>query len=146
MDDLTGYCGLYCGACSFKVAFDEQDHSHLENLPPRLSKYAEAPPRFCPGCRNPKSLCTECGIRDCARERSLDHCGICSEFPCSRILAFAGDGLPHHADVTKNLELLKEIGEEKWLNKQRERWTCSCGAKRSWYLKKCPKCGKKFDD
>ena len=146
MKDLTGYCGLYCGACSFKVAFDEQDRSHLANLPGRLSKYADAQLAFCPGCRADASLCEECGIRDCARARSVDHCGDCADFPCSRLRQFAEDGLVHHAEIIKSLEQLKELGEEQWLRVQKERWVCSCGAKRSWYLEKCPKCGSLRDN
>jgi hypothetical protein len=144
MNDLTGYCGLFCGACSFKVAFDEQDRSHLAGLPGKLSEYAGAPLQFCPGCRSDDSLCDECGIRECARAHALEHCGLCAEFPCSRIKKFSEDGLPHHSEVIGNLELLKELGEGEWLRRQRERWTCECGVKGSWYLEACAKCGKVF--
>ncbi len=31
--ELIAYCGLYCGACSFKVAFEEQNREHLMRMP-----------------------------------------------------------------------------------------------------------------
>jgi len=139
--DLIGYCGLYCGACSFKLAFDEKDRAHLRGLPPRYAKLQDAVLESCPGCRKEESQCTSCGIRDCAQERGLAHCGLCAEFSCSRIVEFDGDGAPHHGESIANLKRLREVGGGLWLQEQRRCWTCPCGAKRSWYLKECPRCG-----
>jgi hypothetical protein len=48
----------------------------------------------------------------------------------------------HHADTIASLKFLKENGEEAWIKMQKERWTCACGERLSWYQAKCFKCGK----
>ena len=85
--------------------------------------------------------CAECGIRNCADEKGYLHCGVCPDFPCERLEAFAGDGKPHHADVKTNLLAINEAGPEKWLADQKERWTCTCGTSFSWYQGLCYSCG-----
>jgi hypothetical protein len=49
--------------------------------------------------------------------------------------------MPHHAAAIGNLTELKNTGEDAWLAAQEKKWTCQCGAKLSWYLQKCLKCG-----
>jgi hypothetical protein len=139
-NDFIAYCGLYCGACSFKVGFDENNRAHLEGIPAQYKRYADKPLQFCAGCRQLK----QCGhgFKECAEKHNVMHCGLCDEFPCQRIKDFNNDGALHHAEVITNLKRLKEIGEQAWLKEQEKRWTCECGAKKSWYLVKCPKCGK----
>ncbi len=142
MDEMIAFCGLYCGACSFKVAYEENNRSHLRTMPEKYREYENAPLEFCPGCR----LDTDegCKIRNCARSRGLAHCGLCSEFLCSELRGFNDDGIPHHSEVIKNLEHLNQVGEQAWLHEQKKRWSCTCGAKRSWYLKECHHCGERF--
>ena len=140
--DLLAYCGLYCGACSFKLTVDDAERAHVMSLPARYDKAKEAELEACPGCRGEATACAAdpCKIRACARTRGLTHCGLCAEFPCSILSAFANDGVPHHGETLGNLKRLREVREEAWLAEQRERWTCSCGTRRSWYLRDCPSC------
>jgi len=142
--DLIATCGLYCGACSFKLAFDENERAHVRAMPSRYDKAKEAELEACPGCRGEATACgaDPCKIRACARECELTHCGLCAEFPCSVLSAFANDGVPHHGETLGNLNRLREVGESAWFIEQRARWTCACGAKLSWYLLECPKCGR----
>jgi hypothetical protein len=141
--DLIATCGLYCGACSFKLAFDENDRAHVRAMPPRYDQAKEAELETCPGCRGEATACgvDPCKIRACARIRELTHCGLCAEFPCSVLSAFAHDGVPHHGETLGNLDGLRKVGASTWLAEQVARWTCACGARRSWYLRKCPRCG-----
>jgi hypothetical protein len=141
---LIAYCGLYCGACSFKVAFDTNDRKHLATLPDQMAACAAgatAPLEPCAGCKRGGGC--DCGIKPCAQSRKLSHCGLCADFPCARITAFNNDGIPHHGAVLENLTALKEMGEENWLAAQEKRWHCACGARLSWYTAECPKCGTK---
>lgn len=144
-DTLLACCGLYCGACSFKVAFDTNDRAHLRGMPAKYREYEDAPLQFCPGCRL-DNQCGACGIRDCVLKQGLLHCGECPEFPCNRIQTFNDDGIPHHAEAIPNLKRLEEIGAERWLAEQAARWQCGCGGRRSWYLPACPGCGKQSGD
>ena len=81
-----------------------------------------------------------CKIRACAVSKDIPHCGECDKFPCDLLIEFNNDGMPHHSDVINNLRKLRKLGEEAWLSYQAKRWECECGAKLSWYLKKCTKC------
>ncbi len=146
--DLLAYCGLYCGACSFKLAVDENERAHVLSLPDRYEKAKWAELESCPGCRSELAAGGDdpCKIRSCARARGLGHCGACTDFPCGDISAFAGDGAPHHGETLANLKRLGEVGEPAWIAEQQVRWTCSCGARRSWYVGTCPDCGTSLPD
>ncbi|WP_432665530.1 DUF3795 domain-containing protein [Wukongibacter baidiensis] len=137
--ELIAYCGLYCGACSFKVAFEENNREHIAHMPTQYDRLKNEPLRFCPGCRL-ENQCGECDIRDCAMNKGFEYCSQCNDFPCEKLIRFNSDGKPHHAESIDNLNLLKSICEEKWLELQTEKWTCKCGTKFSWYLRECQTC------
>ena len=134
--ELIAYCGLYCGACSFRLAAQENDRNHIEQMPSYYNKLKNQPLEYCPGCRL-ENKCGECQIRDCAINTRHSHCDECRDFPCEKIVEFNNDGRPHHGEVLNNLKLLKEMGEENWLEHMNKKWTCTCGAKISWYHKSC---------
>ena len=79
-------------------------------------------------------------IRNCARDKEIEYCSLCDDFPCKKLIDFTSDRKPHHADAIENLILINKIGKQKWLEVQKEKWTCKCNAKYSWYLTKCAKC------
>ena len=136
---LIGYCGLYCGACSFKVAFEENDRDHITNMPPKYEEFRDKPLEFCPGCRL-ENQCGKCDIKDCAEEKKLECCSLCEEFPCVKLENFRSDGVPHHSESIQNLQQIKKIGAREWGALQNKKLTCECGAKYSWYFTKCKKC------
>lgn len=138
-NSLIAYCGLYCGACSFKIAFDENDRVHIDHMPAKYEKFRHMPLEFCPGCRS-ENQCGKCDIKDCAEEKKVEHCSLCTEFPCKRLENFNHDGIPHHSESIENLKLLKQIGSDNWIIQQQKKWKCSCGLKYSWYLRTCRKC------
>jgi hypothetical protein len=133
---LLAYCGLYCGACSFRVAFLEGERRHLLPMPAKYDKYKDAPLEDCPGCRADDQG-SECKIRNCAGERNLAHCGDCPDFPCKRITDFSSDGTPHHSEAIPNLRAIREMGVDAWLAEQKARFACSCGKRLSWYARRC---------
>jgi len=139
LEELIAYCGLYCGACSFKVAFDENDRSHIENMPEKYDKYRNLPLEFCPGCRL-ENQCGKCDIKDCAEHKGVQYCSQCNEFPCQKLEDFNNDGIPHHSESISNLQQIKQMGPENWIALQKEKWTCECGTKYSWYQKVCHNC------
>ncbi|MCK5311853.1 MAG: DUF3795 domain-containing protein [Desulfobacteraceae bacterium] len=138
-NDLIAYCGLYCGACSFKVAFDQNEREHIKQMPEKYNKFRDRPLEFCPGCRL-ENHCGKCDIKDFAEEKKVAYCSRCSEFPCEKLTKFNNDGIPHHSKAIENLKLLEKIGVKKWLASQGNEWTCGCGTKYSWYLKSCKVC------
>lgn len=138
--ELVAYCGLYCGACSFKLAVEDADFDHVLRMPAKYDQYKNRSfDLSCPGCKL-ENICGQCNIRDCAQKNQISHCGLCSEFPCPKVKQLNNDGVPHHSTVIDNLLLLQKVGEEQWLEIQRQHWTCSCGRRLSWYHNECPTC------
>jgi len=138
---LAAYCGLYCGACSFKRTYDDKEPAHVEAMPTSYDQYKTLKPDFCPGCRG-QNQCGDCSMSLCAKERGCTTCADCPEQPCKLVQDFSNDDSPHHSDVIENLENIKRVGVDQWLVDQDKKWTCSCGQKLSWYLRNCPKCEK----
>ena len=136
-DSLIAYCGLYCGACSFQVAYETKDRKHIDSMPSRYDKYKNDEPENCPGCRL-ENKCGDCEIRDCAVSKKVDYCIQCGDYPCKIITAFGNDGVPHHAEIFNNLKELKELGEKEWLERKKQEYMCPvCKTRFSWYNKKC---------
>jgi len=134
------YCGVYCGSCGLRMAGVEKDDRHLS---PRAARLDPAEREFwtsCPGCRS-GDYRTDCDFRICATAKGHELCIHCEDFPCTLHEEFNSDGVPHHAGARANLVLLKEIGALAWLDHQQKKWTCACGARLSWYLPHCLKCG-----
>jgi len=70
--NLVAYCGLYCSACSFKVAYDENDKRHILEMPAHYDQYKDKPLQFCPGCKLDEQG-SKCEIRNCAKNKGLNH-------------------------------------------------------------------------
>lgn len=139
---LLGYCGLYCGACNhYRSSYPESNYLLEEGI-----KRGEDPNNFtCRGCRGEIEYlhpgCDVCSIKLCAEDEGLVHCGLCSAFPCKKIIGFQYDNrYMHHRAVVDNLKELKEKGPDLWLEEQGKKWTCTCGMPFSWYEKNCSKC------
>ena len=139
---LLAACGLYCGACThYQASFYDKDRLHKE-----AARRGRDPQGFtCQGCRSDALYihagCAQCEIRACADRRGIQHCGLCADFPCERLLAFQGDGRVHHRDILVELVRLRERGAQAWLAMQAEMWRCSCGESYSWYEENCQRCG-----
>lgn len=135
------FCGLYCGAC-------ETLRANMEDRIDELARQRERTVEdvTCFGCKTEinGSYCRRCVIKQCAKDKEIEFCSDCLEYPCQRLRDFCDDKYPHHSIVTKNLEYLKRHGEVSWLNEQKIRWSCSkCGANFSWYSDRCKNCGEK---
>ncbi|MDY0354281.1 MAG: DUF3795 domain-containing protein [Sedimentisphaerales bacterium] len=115
-----GPCGLFCGACGA----DDCDGCLSE----RIDEYVR-----------------QCRFRVCTRNKGLDFCCHCEDYPCSDLAAFMGDKWPHHWTMEPNLEFIRSQGVAQWLEAQRREWLCpKCGAEIVWYQKQCP-CGQELD-
>ena len=132
-------CGIYCGACETLHAFREgrlEEHAKLCGEDPALLK--------CAGCKTDvnATYCVGCHFRDCSRDKGIEFCFECEDFPCAKLVAFRNDECPHHSSVLKNLETIREKGVDEWLKEQEKRWSCpECGKGFTWYDSKCEACG-----
>jgi len=114
-----GPCGLYCGACG-------------------------APD--CDGCQSNSvdDSVENCKFRQCSKDKNVEFCCFCSEYPCRELHDFMNDKWPHHWTMKPNLEYIRKNGIKKWLSTQKKEWLCHrCGAKINWYQKICS-CGQQL--
>ena len=142
----VAYCGLYCGACAVMVA---NERGEVEKLLEQEEPGYTVVDLTCRGCRTDVTArwCGDCEMRLCARERGVAFCCDCDDYPCEHNKAFQADKHPHHSVVLKNLGAIAEGGADAWLAAQAERWKCgSCGARFTWYDKKCDECGAELYD
>lgn len=129
---LDGYCGLYCGAC-----------------PNLLGTQAGTEQNVCLGCKsdtNPE-WCLNCELKICAREKGLDFCYQCDEYPCNNLTTFKEDPqYPYHQEVYDYMKVIAKEGKGAWLEKMKIRWSCSdCDEAVSWWDQSCPKCREKLN-
>lgn len=139
-NEFITYCGVYCGSCGLRLAGVEKDERHLSPRAAKLDPTEKAYWTSCPGCRSGEHR-ADCDFRICATARGHEHCIHCEDFPCKLHAEFNSDGVPHHAESLASLKLLNDVGSEAWLDHQRRKWTCDCGARLSWYLPHCLQCG-----
>jgi hypothetical protein len=102
---LASCCGLYCGLC------------------PRFQSKA---PSRCLSCHLGEQH-SYCSIyRCCVTKRGLFTCADCDEYPCKRLLRVLGveeglDSFISHKPALPNLDRIREVGLEIYLEEQRER-------------------------
>ena len=133
-NQYIAYCGLYCGHCFSRTHVaptanrlrDYMKRQGFESFGPYMPNYKEfweflnllIDAEGCPGCRqeggNPG-----CKIRVCAREKGLEACPLCKEYPCEKF-----DWLPtatNYPMLEGDNHYLKEHGLDAWLAMQEER-------------------------
>jgi hypothetical protein len=135
--ELAAYCGLYCGACDIyqkrisqsgnelKKVLDAYDFGLIANQVPGLEDYKAFYNVLnnlitifgqCEACQKDGGP-PQCQIRMCSREKGYQTCAECSSFPCDKV-KFIVDGYPQVKDSIKEI---KNIGLEKWCQREQER-------------------------
>lgn len=130
---LVTYCGLYCGLCAERGRIPRQARDLRDSMAsdgwdfwghdmPGFKEFWEFlgercdPEKACPGCRadggNPG-----CGIRTCARERAVEACPFCGDYPCKLILDFE----KVYPTLVSDGKRLRDIGVDAWVATQEER-------------------------
>lgn len=132
-------CGLVCHTCV--AAKGGATHEHGKELlrlldsfdgyaekfsqfEPRLKKYPEFKEVLglvceasCEGCRDGQCKYPGCTISPCAKEKGVDFCFECSDFPCDR-----ADFEPLlRSKWLKANERMKEIGAEAFFDEMKDR-------------------------
>lgn len=154
---LAAACGTYCGACpAYLAKHDEGEIAELRRQARSSSKAANELKTIpdpdwmdglrCDGCLSGGELpphCRECSIRSCAANKSDDaRCTGCDELPCHRMTDLIDVGFLHRGEYLPNLAKIREMGVQKWIEYEAERWRCPrCGLPMSWYDAECVKCG-----
>jgi len=126
-------CGIYCGGCPTLIESEKAD------TPEKVK---------CLGCLSEKISPEEakCDLRLCAKERSIQACSLCKDYPCEKTKKFFAETNVWKVEMAKNLGIIKQKGLAKWLEEQKVRWTCpKCGRRASYCDKKCGNCGTKLN-
>jgi hypothetical protein len=130
---LVTYCGLYCALCAQRGRIPSQAQALRESMVkegyefwgkeiPEFNEFwgfltnLSQPDTSCPGCRQGGGP-PFCTIRKCAREKGLEICVECDEYPCRRIHAIA-EGYPTLLSEGKRIQ---KIGIDAWIKEQEER-------------------------
>lgn len=105
---LVSVCGIYCGDCKYLNEMCKGCGTEKGKI--FWTKSDEIPFDICP--------LWEC----CIEKKQLEHCGLCSEFPCKTYLDLKDPEDPK-ADLNKqknveNLSLRIKIGTDKWLEEK----------------------------
>jgi hypothetical protein len=133
--DLTHvtYCGLYCKLCGEAGRIPKQCAQLLDSLVAEdwedfgdkdlLEKLRKLSKRGSSdfGCRSGACGDPSCEIRKCAKERKVEVCWSCKEYPCEKMKGLARRYPTLIADGTRQ----KEIGLAKWIEEQEVR--CKTG-------------------
>lgn len=129
----VAYCGLYCGLCAHRARIPQQatqlQRSMYEEGYNNWYQYVpELKDTFPPFWQFLQKLaekdCTcrtsggppDCKVRQCARQKNLEICTQCKEYPC----ALVQDIAEHYPTLIQDGKRLQKIGLEKWVKEQEE--------------------------
>jgi len=153
--NYESYCGMYCGACSIMKAYQTGVKDPFAEF--WLESGAELK---CHGCKSDMVFagcaafggCATCNMRTCAREKGVERCLTCPEFPCamytpSEISQIMAEKLPHLNTIAINMQTIHSLGMEAFLKEQEAQWKCpDCSTDYAWYTTHCSNCGKDLGD
>ncbi len=125
---LIAPCGMNCGICM----------AYLRKK------------KVCPGCRGPDDLkpsisCVKCIIKNCEtiKNSQSGFCYDCETYPCKRLKALDKRyRTKYHMSMLENLENIKKLGLEKFIENEKARWRCpKCGGMVCVHRGYCFNCG-----
>ena len=112
---LISVCGLNCAKCNIYLAAHGDKklmNKIIEWFKKEMNKDIKPNQITCEGCRGSLDVhwSPYCKIMLCAREKEIQYCFQCDDFPCSLINEFSSDGVPHHERTVKNMKRIKKSG------------------------------------
>ena len=101
-------------ALRFETEVDDPVFRNYPNFKKMLDYFAS---ENCRGCRKQEcKLYKNCGVRACQREKNIDYCHECDEFPCDRT-GFDEHLLKRWAKLNQRI---REVGIEKYYEETRD--------------------------
>ena len=93
MTRIVGYCGIVCSDCPVLIATKNDDNDERKKVATLFTKQygREYKPEDinCDGCiaNGPRLFryCANCKWRTCAREKNLENCAHCDDYPCESL-------------------------------------------------------------
>jgi len=127
------YCGVYCENCGIKtkveptakVLYEEMAKMGFEGfirfIPNGESFWAflkyMVEHGVCISCQSGDGGDPNCAIRICAKERGIEMCALCNEYPCDKL----AETFKVNPTKKSDNDLLREQGMEQWAKLQDER-------------------------
>ena len=144
--ELLAPCGLYCGVCGILMA----DRDGNEKFKERLSTVYGLKPEHirCQGCLAEEdkvfAYCQVCPIKSCTREKGIEGCHLCDDFPCQHIENFP---MPVGKRVMlRAIPQWRAWGTDKWVAEEERRYLCPrCGYQLFRGAKRCRRCKEPVD-
>ena len=128
--ELLAPCGLYCGVCSIYIAHRDNNIKFKERLLPVYKMFVKNINDIaCTGCLSDGvvfPVCQKCAIKSCCKEKEIEGCHQCNEFPCKYIENFP---IPVGKKVIlRTIPTWRELGTEKFVEEEEKRYHCpECG-------------------
>lgn len=141
--ELLAPCGLYCGVCSIYIAHRDNNIKFKDRLVNLYKPLIESIDDIqCTGCLSKGiifSYCQSCPIKSCAKEKDLEGCYQCGDWPCKLIKRFP---IPVGKKVImRAIPQWRELGTEKWVKDEVNRYHCpDCGNPLFRGAKRCNNC------
>lgn len=128
---MIAFCGMDCTVCYKQLA----ERKTIKR---------------CHGCQRDDATlpkhCRNCRIKTCAKERQLQHCFDCWEYPCLLIRNLDQSYRKRYqVSLIEQGFFLKEHGFDDFFTVERERFGCECGGIVSLHDQICSVCGKPME-
>ena len=145
--ELLSPCGLYCGVCAIRIADRDNNQRFKEKLAPVYGLKPED--LHCQGCMSQDEnkifvYCKNCPVKTCVKEKEIEGCYQCDDFPCEHIENFP---IPVGKKVImRAIPQWRELGTEAWVTHEEARYICpNCGHLLFRGARRCNKCKEAVD-
>ena len=144
--NLLAPCGLYCGVCRVYIAHRDNNLKFKQELLPIYKAYGakNVDDIACTSCLSDGikfPFCRTCSIKECIKDKDIEGCRQCDEYPCNDLKEFQAAGA-HRFELWVSHEQIVEMGYEKWMEEMKEYYSCSnCKTINSAYDFQCRSCG-----
>jgi hypothetical protein len=101
MDEMIAYCGLSCRTCPIYLVTREKNREKQKEKRKEIVRLLKTHYGLefklkditdCDGCMSETgrlfSVCNDCSIRKCAREKKLENCSYCEKYICKTLEEF----------------------------------------------------------
>jgi len=141
--ELLSPCGLYCGVCSIYIAHRDNNTKFKQVLLPIYKAFAKSVDDIaCTGCLSDSTVfpvCRVCSIKKCCKEKGIEGCFQCDDFPCKFI-----DNFPIPVGkkvILRAIPYWSKHGTEKFIDEEEKRYHCpECGNPLFRGAKRCNNC------
>jgi len=146
--ELLAPCGLYCGVCSIYIAHRDNNVRFKEKLLPVYKAFAkDIDDISCTGCLSDGivfPVCRVCSIKKCTKEKGIEGCHQCDDFPCKFINNFPVRVAKKV--MQRTIPHWREVGANQFVEDEEKRYICpNCANPLFRGAKRCNKCKTEVD-